>query len=360
MNASDLSWDLCLSLGNFHLQASAKIPTQGITVLFGRSGCGKTTVLRAILGLEPSVRGHLRLGSSVWFDSAQKVWIPTAKRRIGCVFQHGALFPHLSVQANLAYGFCRRPPENTNVELSTVAQQCGITHLLPRRIDSLSGGERQRVALARTLAASPKLLLLDEPMASLDRKGKRELLPLIRRIHEEWQIPVLYVTHDLDEVARIGDRVIEMAEGRVIGQDKIQTFLTRPDALHANDACALAVIECTVTNFDVADHLLHLEFAGGTLRLPAPSRPVQQNLRVAIHARDVSLSLGPSQNSTVLNCLPVTITGIQKLNEGRVLVHLLAGKSILLAHITSHSVHALALAPGQTVHAQIKATALLD
>ena len=360
MNTSELSWDLCLSLENFHLQASAKIPAQGITVLFGRSGCGKTTVLRAMLGLESAVRGHLRLGSTVWFDSAQKVWIPTAKRRIGCVFQHGALFPHLNVQANLAYGFCRRPPGCQNVELPTVAQQCGITHLLSRRIESLSGGERQRVALARALAASPQLLLLDEPMASLDRQGKRELLPLIRSLHEAWKIPVLYVTHDLDEVARIGDRVIEMAAGRVMNQDKIQTFLTRPDTLHVSDTSALAVLECTVRDYDADDHLLHLDFAGGTLRLPAPNRPAQQNLRVAIHARDVSLSLGPSQNSTVLNCLPVTITGIQALNEGRVLVHLITGESTLLAHITSHSVHALALTPGQTVHAQIKATALLD
>ena len=204
---------LALPRRGFTLDVALALPQTGVTALFGPSGCGKTTVLRALAGLERAA-GRVALGAEVWQDDAAGRFVPTHERAIGYVIQEAALFPHLDVRRNLAYGLKRIAPGERRIALDQVVELLGITHLLERRPDTLSGGERQRVAIARALATSPKLLLMDEPLAALDAKRKAEVLPYLDRLHAELGIPIVYVSHAIDEVARLADHLVLMDAGR--------------------------------------------------------------------------------------------------------------------------------------------------
>lgn len=347
----------------FTLDVDLCLPGQGVTALFGPSGCGKTTVLRCIAGLTRPREGRVVVNGAVWQDDRAGTWRPTHRRALGLVFQEASLFPHLSVQANLDFGRRRVPPAERRVSLEQAIELLGIGHLLARRPASLSGGERQRVAIARALATSPRVLLMDEPLASLDLARKAELLPWFERLARELQIPVLYVTHALDEVVRLADHLVLLDAGRLHAHGPTASVLARVDVARAQRDAASALIEGVVQAIDANDQLLHVRFPGGELQclhdpaLPAPR--VGERLRLRVLARDVSLALQHNADTSILNILPATVRALTDDGAAQVLVALDLDGTPLLARITRKSARALRLAPGQRVHAQIKGVGIL-
>jgi molybdate transport system ATP-binding protein len=348
-----------VDFGGFRLDVALDVPSRGVTALFGRSGSGKTTTLRCLAGLERARGGRMVLDGEVWQDGGR--FVPTWRRPIGYVTQDAALFPHLTVRGNLEYGLKRVPPERRRASFGEVAELLGVGSLLDRRPDRLSGGERQRVALARALLASPRLLLLDEPLASLDDESKAGILPYLERLHDEFSIPVVYVSHAVSEVSRVADHLVALEGGRVRAAGPLGEMLTRGDLPVALGDAAAAVIEAVVADHDEADHLSVLEFPGGRLLVPREDLPVGRRVRVRIEARDVALSRVPPQESSILNVLAGTVAEVvDEPQPAHVLVRLdIAGVS-LLARVSRRSAAALALAPGSPIHALVKGVALLE
>ena len=349
---------------HFSLAVDANLPAQGVTVIFGPSGCGKTTLLRAVAGLTRPAPGRVALGREVWQDDAQGIWLPPHRRAVGMVFQQANLFAHLTAGGNLQFALTRVPPTERRIALDQAVALLGLGPLLDRRPAQLSGGERQRVAIARALAASPRLLLLDEPLASLDAARKAELLPYFERIQRELALPMLYVTHAPDELARLADQVLLLHEGRVRAQGPAADMLARMDwALEQADAAG-ALIEGAVESFDATWRLLHVRFAGGVVRcVSAPCaapRKTGERMRLRVLARDVSLTLAAARDTSILNVLPATVTALEDDGPAQTLVALQAGGAALLARVTRKSAHQLGLRPGLSVFAQIKGVALLD
>lgn len=347
----------------FTLDVDLALPGRGISALFGHSGSGKTTCLRALAGLERPPGGYCAVAGEVWQDDARGIFVPTHRRAIGYVFQEASLFPHLNARGNLEFGQKRAPrsagPDTPAFAVDAVADLLGIAHLLERRPDELSGGERQRVAIARALLAAPRLLLMDEPLAALDLKRKLEILPYLERLHDELAIPMIYVSHAPDEVARLADHLVLLAEGRAVASGPVADTLCRLDLPPAFADNVGTVVTATVAEHE-ADDLTRLEFPGGYVHVSRRREAIGQSLRCRIHARDVSLALVPPARSSILNCLPATVANLAPADApGHVLVRLDAGGSPLLARITRRSAEALALAPGRAVYAQIKAVALL-
>ena len=343
----------------FTLDVDLDLPGRGVTALFGHSGSGKTTLLRCLAGLERQGSGTLRFKGEVWQDSTHGVFLPTHQRPIGYVFQEASLFPHLSVWKNLDYGR-KRVNSGHRVSLDHAVELLGIGHLLDRMPDRLSGGERQRVAIARALATSPRLLLMDEPLAALDLKRKGEILPYLERLHDELEIPVFYVSHSPDEVARLADHVVLLAEGRVMAQGGLRETLARLDLPTAFTEDAGVVIEAVVAEHDEAYHLTRLDFPGGSAVVAHRPEAIGHRLRFRVHARDVSLALTRAEGTSIANLLPATVTEIADADTpAHVLVRLDAGGTPLIARITRRSLDHLGVTPGQPLWAQIKAVALL-
>ncbi|MDO5290896.1 MAG: molybdenum ABC transporter ATP-binding protein [Pseudomonadota bacterium] len=349
--------------GGFTLDVDTALAGRGVTAIFGPSGCGKTTLLRAVAGLVRPVPGRVLVNGQVWQDDDARAWLPTHRRPLGMVFQEASLFEHLSVQGNLDFGLKRVPAAERRVPLAQAIELLGIGHLLARRPAQLSGGERQRVAIARALATSPRLLLMDEPLASLDAARKAELLPYFDRLQRELDIPVLYVTHSLDEVARLASHVLLMHEGRAVAHGPTGDLMTRLDLSLTRGEAASALIEGVLTHAEPDWGLLHVRFAGGSLQCVPPAGHAcapGQRLRLRVQARDVSLALSPPEHSSLLNILPATVRSLADDGPAQTLVALDAGGTPLLARITRKSAHALGLAPGLRVFAQVKAVAVLD
>ncbi len=348
----------------FTLDVDLSLPGSGVTALFGPSGCGKTTLLRAVAGLVRPRPGQVVIGEDTWQDDEAGIWRPTHKRPLGYVFQEASLFSHLSVQGNLDFGLKRVPAAQRRIALDQAIELLGIGHLLTRQPEQLSGGERQRVAIARALATSPRLLLMDEPLAALDAARKAELLPYFERLQRELTLPILYVSHSLDEVVRLATHLVLLEQGRVLANGPTAQLLTRLDLPLAHGDHAGAVLEGELTSMDADWDLLHVRFAGGVLQcIPSPgSRPrrVGERLRLRVLARDVSLTLLPATDTSVLNVLPVTVRALSDDGPAQTLVTLDAGGTALLARITRKSASVLHLAPGQAVFAQVKGVALLD
>lgn len=344
----------------FTLDVDLDLPGRGVTALFGHSGSGKTSCLRCFAGLDRPQQGYLQVAGERWQDSACGFFLPAHKRAIGYVFQDANLFPHLSVRQNLAYGQRRIPPAQRKVALDQALQLLGIGHLLERMPSALSGGERQRVGIARALVTSPRLLLMDEPLASLDLKRKQEVLPYLQRLHEELDIPVLYVSHAPDEVARLADHLVLLDEGQVRASGPLKDILLRPDLPFAGEDDAEAVIDGEVCGHDAAYHLLHLRLPGSKarLRLPHAALPDGHPVRVKIKARDVSLGLQRAEGSSLLNLLPATVESWQAL-DAQMLLTLRLGEQRLLARITRYSFDQLGIHVGQALWAQIKSVSLL-
>jgi molybdate transport system ATP-binding protein len=357
---SEIKAQFTAQLGQFSLDVNLQMPGRGVTALFGHSGSGKTTVLRSIAGLE-RFPGELVVNGEVWQD--EKFFMPVHKRPIGYVFQEASLFPHLSVKQNLAFGLKRIAEQERQLKMEQVVGWLGIGYLLSRSPNRLSGGERQRVAIARALLTSPRLLLMDEPLSALDTNSKTEILPYLERLHAELSIPVIYVSHSPDEVARLADHLVLMEKGRVIADGPITELMTRLDLSIARDREAESILETVVAAHQPEFHLSQLSFPGGTVNTRMLSVPEGTPQRVRIHARDVSLSLNPHEDSSILNILPATILEFAPLTEWQMLVRLGLGPDAsipLLARITRRSASHLELEPGKKVYAQVKSVVLAD
>ena len=347
----------------FTLEVDLRLPGRGVTALFGPSGCGKTTCLRAIAGLLRTRPGRVEVNGEVWQDdgAARPLWRPTHERGLGYVFQEASLFEHLSVRGNIHYGLARTPAARRTVALEQVVDLLGIGPLMERRPSALSGGERQRVAIARALATSPPLLLMDEPLAALDAARKAEVLPYLERLHRTLDIPVLYVSHSLDEVARLAEHLVLMRDGRVEAQGPTHALITRLDLPLAHGDAAATVIEGTVLRHDAHDHTTTVSFAGGLLLLVSPEpRTPGEPLRLRVQARDVSLALARPTDTSILNVLPATVVEVAGDSPGQRMVALDLGSVRLLARVTQRSAQALGLAPGMRVFAQVKGVAIVN
>ena len=352
-------------VGNFSLDVDVQLPGRGVSAIFGPSGSGKTTLLRCIAGLERAPGGYLSINGEVWQDDgvgvgvAKRLFKPVHKRSLGYVSQAANLFTHLSVQGNLDYGLQRVSNAQRKVSLDQVVELLGIHKLLARQPATLSGGESQRVAIARALATSPQLLLMDEPLAALDVQRKAEVLPYLERLHTELAIPVVYVSHAPDEVARLADHLVLLDAGRVTASGATRELMTRLDLPLAHGDAAAAIIDAVVTRIEPQYHLSHAEFSGGQISLLNASLQIGQRVRVRVQARDVSLTLARQQGTSVLNIFAATVAAISNDSPGQVMVGLDAGGATLLARITQKSLVALDLQSGSKVFAQVKGVAVL-
>jgi molybdate transport system ATP-binding protein len=298
---------------DFVLDVDLLLPSTGVTAIFGPSGSGKTTFLRALAGLENN-EGYLKVGDVIWQD--EKHFVPTHRRSIGYVFQEASLFEQLNVKDNIEYGFKRSIDADQSVMHRAIIL-LQIEHLLERRTSELSGGERQRVAIARALSLGPKMLLMDEPLASLDEQHKKEILPFLERLHAELEIPMIYVTHSVDEVAHLADQLILLDEGRVIGNGKISEVLTRLDLSLAHGERAASLIQAKVGEHDEHYNLTTIDFSGGQFFVPRKQLPVGCDVRLRVEARDVSLTVERQSDTSILNILPAIVDEISDENEDR-------------------------------------------
>ncbi|RZU38369.1 molybdate transport system ATP-binding protein [Fluviicoccus keumensis] len=347
-----------LARPEFTLEVALDLPARGITVIFGRSGCGKTTLLRCLAGLEPQAAGHCRVGEEVWQDDRQ--FLPPHRRSLGYVFQEPGLFPHLTVRGNLEFGYRRVPAGQRRVPFDDAVRLMGLEELLARRPEQLSGGQRQRVAVARALLASPCLLLLDEPLAALDAESKAAILPYLERLHDELAIPMVYVTHAVDEMARLADTLVLMEDGRVRACGEPNTLLTDPALPLAHLDEAGVVLAGKVLRHDDAYHLSEVAVGEHALVVGRSPLPPGAPARVRVLARDVSLTLQRATGSSIVNILPVRIEELgPDRDAARVLLRLSLDGAPLLARVTRRSADELGLRPGMTVYAQVKAVALM-
>ena len=355
---SDIRAQFKMQLDSFALDAAFDAPAQGVTALFGPSGSGKTTLLRCIAGLERA-QGSLQVNGETWQD--ENTFMPTHKRPLGYVFQEASLFPHLSVRANLEYGYKRIKPVERKVQLAQVVEWLGLNHLIERGdTASLSGGERQRVAIGRALLTSPRILLMDEPLSALDTNSKQEILPYLERLHRELNIPVLYVSHAMDEVARLADHLVLLEKGRVIASGALHETLARLDLPTAHFDDAGAVIEAVVAQQDETYHLTRVDFAGGHLWVGKVDQPFGTRVRARVLARDVSIATQAPQGSSINNILNARIDEIRDEGPDKVIVRMQVGEAqILLSRITRRSRDHLGLSEGMYVCAQVKSVALM-
>lgn len=359
--SNDLQLSLQLSRADFHLSIDLVLPGSGITVLFGASGSGKTTVLRCVAGLERPQHALVQLAKDVWQDDAHGVFVPTWQRNLGYVFQEASLFEHLSVRDNLNFGLKRSGKAGAPQALASCIELLGIGHLLHRLPESLSGGERQRVAIARALATKPKLLLLDEPLASLDLARRHEILPWLERLRDELQMPMLYVTHSADEVVRLADHLVVLEEGRVKAQGGAQDVLTRIDspAIVGEDVGVL--LHGKVAELDTPWHLAKVVFDGGHLWVRDACMAVGQAVRLRVLARDVSITLQQPIDTSIQNHLPARVDSIANdAHPSQSVIRLRCGTSVLLARVTQRAVASLALHPGASVWVQVKSVAVIE
>lgn len=359
---------LDLARADFDLSVNLQLPAQGISVIYGESGCGKTTLLRCVAGLEKLARGRVQVGHEVWQDDGEKggekggknVRLPTHQRALGYVFQEASLFAHLDVAGNLAYGLQRSRNHVSNTVLEQAIALLGVEHLLKRRSHELSGGERQRVAIARALVTQPRLLLLDEPLAALDHARRQEVLPWLEKLRDDLNIPMLYVTHAADEVARLADTLVFMADGRIKADGPVAEVLTQTNlpAVLGDDAGAL--LTGVVLQVDVQWHLAQVGFTGGSMWVRDSGLQVGQTVRLRVLARDVSVTLAEATQTSIQNHLPCVVDAITpEAHPSQTMLRLRCGDTVLLARVTARGVHELGLQVGMQAWAQVKSVALV-
>jgi molybdate transport system ATP-binding protein len=350
-----LNVDIEQRLGAFQLGArfSSDAP---VVALFGRSGSGKTSIINAIAGVSRPSRGHIRFGGDTLFDSQQGIWVAPEKRRIGYVFQDGLLFPHLSVEANLHYGNHHR---DNGIDPVKVIELLGLDTLLKRKPGALSGGEKQRVAIGRALLSQPRLLLLDEPLASLDGARKSEILSYIETLRDEFHIPIVMVSHAIDEVVRLADTMVLVDEGQVKAMGAVDDIMGRLDLAPATGRHeAGAVIDTQVAGHDTQYELTRLAFTGGELVVPHVAATIGERVRVRIRARDVSLATEPPRGVSINNVLAGTLVEIRDEPGPIVDVRISVGDAALIARVTRLSLDRLQLKAGLPVYALVKAISL--
>ena len=347
-------------LGSFTLQAEMTAPADGITALFGRSGAGKSTVINALAGLIKPDRGYIAVGGEVLFDSERRINLPPEKRRLGYVFQEARLFPHYSVRGNLLYGAKKH---GGGPSFDTVVQLLGIEQLLTRRPAQLSGGEKQRVAIGRALLASPRLLLMDEPLASLDAARKGEILPFIEKLRDELKLPIFYVSHEMDEIIRLADILVLIDAGKVAAAGTVEDLTSRLDLWPLTGRHeAGAVLNTTLRGHDTRFGLSELAFPGGRLRVTRLNLPMGTPVRIRIRARDVVLAVEKPTGLSIRNSFAGTITEIAEARGPLVDLKLDIGKPeqpvMLWARVTLRAIQELQLAPGKPVFALVKTVSL--
>lgn len=346
--------------GSFVLDAAFRVDRNGITALFGPSGAGKTTILNAVAGLLRPEQGRIAVDGCVLFDSTEGVCVPARKRRIGYVFQDARLFPHLTVEQNLRFGWRRSPNPMAQAEITSIVQMLGLAKLLARRPAKLSSGEKARVALGRALLANPAVLLFDEPLAALDASLKNEILPYLERLRDQARLPIIYVSHSLDEVSRLAQEVVILKQGRVAASGSIFDVLTDlrlPDFTGTSPYGA--VIETTVARHIEASGLTVLAFAGGELVVPLMERAVGAELRTHIRAEDVMIAREEPRAISANNILTATIEGLRESTPGHIDIRLLCGPTLLVARITRASHARLELCEGLAVFAIVKSVTVV-
>ncbi|WP_339762971.1 molybdenum ABC transporter ATP-binding protein [uncultured Hoeflea sp.] len=341
---------------DFSLDVAFEAPS-GVTALFGRSGSGKTTVVNAVAGLLKPAAGRVQLDETLLFESERRLFVPVHQRRLGYVFQEGRLFPHLNVRQNLLYGrwFARN---RSGVALDHVVEMLGIGDLLARQPGRLSGGEKQRVAIGRALLANPQLLLMDEPLAALDEDRKGEILPYLERLREETEIPILYVSHSMAEVARLATTLVLMEKGRVVRAGPAADMLSDPENVPALGVRSAGASLHGIVAAQEEDGLTRLEASAGPLYLPRVDAPLGTRISIRILAHDVILSRSRPEGLSALNVLPATVTAVRLGDGPGAIIQLRAGDDLLLARITRRSAHALALEPGAECFAILKTVAV--
>jgi len=352
-----LEFDCSLKRGDFSLEVAFSAPSPGVTALFGRSGAGKSTLVSLLSGLATPARGRIVLEGTVLLDTASGINVTAEDRAVGCVFQDARLFPHLDVRHNLEYGLRRIRGREAPIGFDLIVDLLGLAALLARRIRELSGGERQRVALGRALLAQPRLLLLDEPLASIDAERRDEVLPYFERLRDELRVPIVYVSHDFDEVLRLADHLVLLDRGRMIASGSVREMCLSEE-LHAIVGAGVAgtVLEGTVERIDSGARLATIRCGELALRIALTQLEIDSRVRLYVPADDVLIALEAPRQVSARNVLPVEITRLEVLN-GSVLIHLAAAGTSLLARITHSAVRELDLAPGKRCFALVKAVA---
>lgn len=353
-----LRGNLQLQLGNFELNSGEfELPLEGVTVLFGRSGSGKSTLLRAISGLDKNTTGRLSFGNAVWQDG--KKALPTQKRNIGFVFQDAALFPHMTVMQNLMYSVKRLPKKVSPADFNEIVTRVGIAGKLDRGVNFLSGGEKQRVAIARALLTQPDLLCMDEPLSALDWRSKAQMLSLIEEVVENYQIPVLYITHAPAEVERLANHIVFMAKGQIERVETLQQALSRVDSPLFDDEGVVAVLQGVPLRIEQG--LRPIQMGNNTLWLSDLGQISKSLVRVRVLARDVSLALSDPEQLSITNHLPAMVVEVLPQENHRVLVRLeIQDGQKLFAEITAHSATRLGIVEGLRLFALIKSVALAE
>ena len=366
MNASN-QIRLSLPRADFELSVDLLLPAQGITAIYGASGSGKTSLLRAVAGLERAKHSLIRIAGQTWQDASAAVFVHTWQRSLGYVFQEASLLTHLDVRGNLEFGLRRTQsmgadsPAQAQQILNNAVALMGIGHLLQRKVLQLSGGERQRVAICRAVATQPSVLLMDEPLASLGQEHKTEILPWLARLRDELQIPMLYVTHSADEVARLADHLVVLEHGQVKASGGVASVLSQVvnPVVVGEDAGALLSGQVAAT--EQQWHLARVDFAGGSVWLRDAGLTIGTPVRIRILARDVSLSLVQPEHTSIQNHIACVVQSITAdAHPSQALLSLKCGDSVLLARLTQRAVHALGLQLGTQVWAQVKSVALIE
>ena len=352
-----LQVDLQKRLGDFTLDVAFETTDGGITALFGRSGAGKTTLVNMMAGLLKPDSGRLYIDGQTLFDSAAKVNVKPERRRVGYVFQEGRLFPHLSVKSNLLYGRHFAPKGERYQDAAQIIDLLGLGGLLERRPANLSGGEKQRVAIGRALLSEPRLLLMDEPLAALDAARKSEIMGYIERLRDALGVPIVYVSHALEEVSRLADRMVLMADGGVIATGSAVELMSRPNLRpHTGRHEAGSLIETQVAGHDEFG-LTELAFAGGTLLVSGLDLSNGTQVRARIRARDVAIATARPSDLSILNVFAGRVTEMHPSGAAAMDLQLDVGVK-LWARITQRSAHELGLAPGREVYALVKSVAI--
>ena len=344
--------------GGFALKVDIELPDHGITAIYGPSGSGKTTLLNCIAGLHTSARdNHIVFRGEVW--SSEDNILPAHRRRIGYVFQDARLFPHLNVQQNLEYALNRRRGHSA-IEYSQVVNWLELTDLLQQSAHSLSAGQAQRVAIARALLSAPQLLVLDEPLANLDRAARQQCIRCLQTLRDSLDLPMLYVSHDIEEVSQLAEHIVLLTNGTVEDQGSVLELSSRLDTSLSLEEPAAAIALATVVRHDIDFGLTELELEGHSMFVNhLPETPGQQR-RVRIPARDVSICRERPSSTSILNILPVTLSAMMQSDEARLLLRLQIGEPHLLARLTRKSAAQLNLIVGDSLYAQIKSAALLS
>ena len=383
------AWDgldiqLTLERESFTLDVSLQLPAHGISVLFGASGSGKTTLLRSVAGLEPQARGTVRVAGEVWQADHEGIHLPTHRRPLGYVFQEASLFEHLDVQRNLMFGLARSASASDHRVLTDAVELLGIAKLLHRPVGALSGGERQRVAIARALATRPRLLLLDEPLAALDPARKQDVMPWLERLRDELQLPMLYVTHSVEEMTRLGNHLVVLENGRVQVSGPLAVTLSSLDTPWVEPQEQGVLLDGRVVERDAAWHLARVAFQGGHLWIRDSGAAVGTSVRLRVLARDVSLTTQEPAHTSIQNHFQARIEAAQPdAHPSQTVIRLRvqpqqmnspleprgvdgAGQeaspetgSVVLARITQRAWSQLGLAMGQSVWVQVKSVALV-